>query len=288
MKRLIVNADGFGFAFGANRGIFEAVRDGLVTSVSCNTNFPGIEELPALVQQFPHVSPGVHFNLNVGRPILPPEEIPSLVNADGAFWGPKLVGRLMTGRVRMAEMVRELDAQVRRMRELGVEPTHWDGHQHRHLYPPYLLAAIRVARRHGIRRARSPRRWLVWEDGTRQWSRMVCYYLRKPQRLFTHTSGRILYRYVRWRGFITTDRQVTSLHLDRTGNYRPECWRAVMEKLPPGTSELVCHPAYPDETLQKHATYVEQRRQELEILTSPELRRAAEENGVELISFHNL
>lgn len=288
MKRLIINADGFGFTYSVNRGIMEAIRSGIVTSVSCNTNFPAIEELPKLVQESPQVSVGVHFNLSVGRPVLPAEEIPSLVNAEGEFWGKALVSRLLTGRIRAADMDRELDAQVRRMHELGVRPTHWDGHQHRHLYPRYLGAAMRVAKRHGIARMRSPRRWLLFEDGSAQWRRFLCYYLRNPWRSVTHTTGRVLLKVVRRAGFRTPDRQVTAMHKSRTGNFLPHIWQAVMRYLPDGTNEVVCHPGHVDDTLRRYATYVDQRPRELAILTSPELREAVAANGVELISFHDL
>lgn len=288
MKRLIVNADGFGFTFGVNRGIMEAVRRGIVTSVSCNANFPAIEELPQLLEESPHVSVGVHFNLSVGRPVLAPEEVPSLVDAQGELWGKALVGRLMTGRIRRADIERELDAQVRRMHDLGAKPTHWDGHQHRHLYPRFLTAGMRVARKHGIARMRCPRRWLLFEDGSGQWRRMTYYYLRNPVGTVRHTAARVLMRVVRRAGFRTPDRQVTGLHGSRAGNFLPHIWQAVVRYLPAGTSEMVCHPGYPDDTLRRHATYVDQRPRELAILTSPELRDAVAANGVELISYYDL
>ena len=44
MKRLIVNADDFGFSPNRNRGIIESVEKGIVTSVSILVNFPAAEE----------------------------------------------------------------------------------------------------------------------------------------------------------------------------------------------------------------------------------------------------
>ena len=75
MRRLIVNADGFGFTEGVNRGIVEAVEGGLVHSTSCVVNFPRDRVAPAFAAHWPHVSPGVHFNLSVGRPVCDPGQV---------------------------------------------------------------------------------------------------------------------------------------------------------------------------------------------------------------------
>lgn len=75
-RRLIINADGFGFTYGINRAIRECAVAGTVTSTSCVTNFPAISEVRELQDDFPHLSIGVHFNLTVGRPVLPPDRVP--------------------------------------------------------------------------------------------------------------------------------------------------------------------------------------------------------------------
>src|SRR5215218_7536045 len=98
-RRLIVNADGFGFAPGVNRGIEMAVGDGVVRSMSCVVNFSEIEELPAFVARWPHVSVGVHFNLSVGRPLSDLARVRSLVDGDGNFWGARLPRRLLSRKV---------------------------------------------------------------------------------------------------------------------------------------------------------------------------------------------
>lgn len=287
-KKLIVNADGFGFTFGANRGVREAIRGGIVTSVSCNTNFPAIEEVPDLAREFPTLSIGVHVNLNVGRPVLPAAEIPTLVDAEGNFMGRRFARQVMLGRVRRGEMEEELDAQIDRMIRLGVQPTHWDGHQDMHLYPPYLFAAMKVAKRRGIRCMRSHRRYIVCEDGLVRWSRLVRHYAGNPRRLARHVGCRLANATARLRGFKTADHQISAGYLDASANFRLSTWIAVMRFLPEGVSEIVCHPAYPDDMLRAHAVYVDERRQELEALTSEQVRRAVEDNGVQLMSYFDL
>ena len=287
-KRLIVNADGFGFTPGVNRGIRDAVRDGIVTSISCNANFPFIDELPELMREFPQLSPGVHLNLSVGRPISPPSDVPSLVNAEGCLHGPDFVRRLMTGRIRLSEMERELDAQIGRMLDLGVTPSHWDGHQNKHLYPPFFWTAMRVAKRRGVVRLRSHRRYLFMQDGAARRRRIAAYYARNPYRLATHAWGRLTALIARLRGFKTPDRLISPAYLDHSAKYLTGTWVALMCELPEGTSEIYCHPGYPDDILRAHAVYVDQRKEEVAVLTSPEVRSAVRDSGVDLVSFYDL
>ena len=49
-KKLIVNADGFGFTFGNNKGILETLEVGIVRSISTNVNFPAVEEIHKVVR----------------------------------------------------------------------------------------------------------------------------------------------------------------------------------------------------------------------------------------------
>ncbi len=49
-KCLIINADGYGFTRGINRGIEEAVERGVITSISVNANFEAAEDLPRFVR----------------------------------------------------------------------------------------------------------------------------------------------------------------------------------------------------------------------------------------------
>src|SRR5262249_17239878 len=62
-------------------------------------------------------------------------------------------------------------------------------------------------------------------------------------------------------------------------------WLRILQHLPPGTSEIYCHPAYPDDTLCRWSYYSGYPAQELAILRSAELREAAQKHDVEIVSF---
>lgn len=287
-RQLIINADGFGFTRGINRAVFECAEAGTVTSTSCNCNFDAIEDAGALQKEFPELSIGIHFNLSVGRPVLHISEVPSLVGKNGEFLRDRLVARLITGRVSTKEMYQELSAQAARLSDLGVRISHCDGHQNKHLYPGYFGAVIKVAKRFGIPAIRCHRRYLFSLESSNRRTRVLQYYATHPQRLVTHMLGRMRTRLAECHGLMAADRLITPAYVDDGKKFALETWLRVISHLPAGTNEIYCHPAYPDDELRRFATYVDQRKTELEILTSEPFRRCLLESDVEVISFHQL
>jgi predicted glycoside hydrolase/deacetylase ChbG (UPF0249 family) len=85
MKRLIINADDFGYTEGVVQGIIELHQAGLVSSTSCMTNMPAWPQAAAYLREYPEFAAGVHLVFNGGRPVLPAEQVPALLGQDGQF-----------------------------------------------------------------------------------------------------------------------------------------------------------------------------------------------------------
>ena len=287
-RSIIVNADGFGFTPGVNRGILETLKFGIVKSVSCNANFDAIEDLPELIAEFPQVSVGVHFNLSVGSPVCDPAEVPSLVGRDGTLLGEALVPKLLTGKIRQSEIEAELEAQALRMEQLGARISHWDGHENKHLYPQFFWAAMGVAKNHSIEALRTHRRYLFLDDPSNRLLRLSQYYVRNPRRILTHVGGRTSSFVARRRDFKMADRLISPSYADASAKQFMETWLAMMQLLPAGVNEIYCHPGYPDDLLRAHADYVDERADEVALLTSPELMEAISDRGIRLLSFWDL
>jgi predicted glycoside hydrolase/deacetylase ChbG (UPF0249 family) len=286
-RRLIVNADGFGFGAGATQGILDALAGGgPITSISVNANFPDAERVRELVERYPGVSVGVHVNPIVGVPCLSAARVPSLVGEDGSFLG-RAFGRLWRRkRISPTELEAELDAQIAKIRDLvGDRLTHLDSHQNSHL--GYFELFLGLARKWGIPAMRTNASAIGLEAPRPTLARWKGY-ARRPHVLAAHFYRRVQMRRAASRGMRMADRLVT-VGYGGTGNKAvADNWVRIIRHLPEGTSEVYCHPAYPDETLARWATYTEPRARELEILRRPDLRELARASGVELVSFFDL
>jgi len=181
----------------------------------------------------------------------------------------------------------ELDQQVSTLRDCGITPTHFDGHQNKHLFPPFFVAAARVAKQWGIHWVRSHKRYLLLPAGSRA-RHLLTYYAHHPSRLATHTAARVITQTANWSGLRSADRLITPGYADYGDKAMLETWLRILKEAPPGTNEVYCHPGYPDAQLAKTSYYVEQRESEVRVLTSKKLRNMVQASGIRLVSFKDL
>ena len=139
MKRLIVNADDFGFTRDVNEGIVHAHQHGILTSTTLMATGSAFEHAVALARENPTLDIGVHLVL-VGS-----EGYPETVA--------RLTAAVALGRIRIYD---ELLRQVRIVVDAGIRPTHLDTHKHTHLLPPILDAVARISEEFRIPWVRQP------------------------------------------------------------------------------------------------------------------------------------
>jgi chitin disaccharide deacetylase len=286
MKRLIVNADGFGFGPGATQGVFDAIeRGGFITSVSVNANFRESQRVGELVEKHPRISVGVHLNPLVGRPCLPAAEVRTLVDAEGNFHYRRFGLLWRQGKISRDELRAEFAAQIALVREMaGDRLTHLDSHQNLHL--EYLDLFLDVAREAHIDRMRTNAS-MIGLELEHPWQRYLTYSCR-PHVWLAHQYRRRQMRIARRAGMKMADALITVGHVGAGNKSILGNWFRILGNVPAGTYEIYCHPAYPDETLRRWASYVDDRSKELEVLSNRGLVAAAEKAGVELIGFHQL
>jgi len=211
-------------------------------------HMPGAGEAAAMARRTPSLGVGVHLTLTAGRPVLPPEEVPSLVDAEGRFF-PRRVH--LAGRARTQEIEREWTAQVERFLALGLTPTHLDSHHHAHAMPEALPAIIRIARRYGLP-VRSP-------------SPEVRAALREA-------------------GVATTDHYIGDFY-DRPRVSDPGWLVERLAQLPEGITEVMCHPAVASPELAALSSYNDQRAEELATLLAFPPEVLAERWGIAVASW---
>ncbi|MBK5255067.1 MAG: ChbG/HpnK family deacetylase [Vicinamibacteria bacterium] len=249
MKRLIVNADDLGRTHGINTGVFAAHRRGIVTSATAMVNHEGVQEAARLSLENPRLGIGLHVALTGARTALPAASVPSLVDVSGLQ--PKKPDGLSGANPR--EITAEVAAQFERFVSVfGRRPTHLDSHHHSHRRPDVFEAVCALARLEGL-----------------------------PVR----NAGGAMADHLRTRALRTTDwfeegffdQGVSVLNLV-----------SLIEALPEGSTEMMCHPAHEDEELLASSSYAAVRVLELQALCDPAVRTAIERAGVELITFSEL
>ena len=85
MKRLIVTADDFGAAIEVNEAVERAHRNGILSAASLMVAGAAAGDAVTRAKTMPELRVGLHLVLVEGRPILPRDAVPDLVDATGHF-----------------------------------------------------------------------------------------------------------------------------------------------------------------------------------------------------------
>ena len=243
---LIVNADDLGRTEGINAGVFEAHGRGLVTSATLMVNYPASTTAAAALAALPNLGVGLHVALTGGVTTLAPERVPSLVDDEGRL-PPKPEG--LEG-AEPEEILAEVRAQLQRFQALtGRLPTHLDSHHHSHRRGDVCDALVIVAREAGLP-------------------------VRNP--------GPPLDQRLREAKVSSTDSFIERFF---GAEARLEVLLEILRSLGPGTTELMCHPAYVDDELRRSSSYLDEREEELAVLAHPEALEVVRRQGIVLGHF---
>lgn len=266
MKKLIINADDFGFSEAYNYGVIHAFERGIVTSASIMPNMDAAVHAAALAKMHPKLCISQHTNIVQGYCCADPATIPSIVRPDGSFYRSgeyKSDGWIKKGdgeRVPDKEDVkREARAQLERLKQLlGYYPVHMEGHSIG--LEPIMQALKEVAAEYGIH--------CMTFDGV-------------PQPGFHD----VVFPYV-------SDKKLTQFMADyhKTG-LEVDSFIEMLDHLKGVDGEIVafhCHPGYVDATIMDSSTLVLPRCRDVQTLCDPRVAKWIDDNGIELVRYDSL
>jgi predicted glycoside hydrolase/deacetylase ChbG (UPF0249 family) len=227
-RLVIINADDVGFCHSANAAAISAYARGALTSASVMVPCPGFADFARWARGRTGLDLGIHLTFVSERPavrwgpVLPPSQVPSLVDARGFFpsqWAPDRPPR-------PSEVEAEVRAQIAKARAQSIVPTHLDAHQHVLQFEGAKIFDVLVR--------------VAGEE-------------RLPFRLARTWYGAHPYlrRRSRFQDTVVLDHRIEM----RPGLARDDEWTqwyvAQVRALPPGLTEILVHPGYDDEELRR-------------------------------------
>ena len=283
MSQIILNADDFGRHALINAAVCTAAEHGLLRSASLMAGEPAFDDAVTIAKAHPVLGVGVHFTLVDGRPVLPPASIPSLVDADGRFRPDhtSFVKAYLCGRIRRADIRRELTAQAKKIIDAGLRPDHVDSHQHIHMLPGIFSIALDVAEHFGISAVRISQ----VDVGTGAW--LSGSFGDIVGRAGLYTLGALARREARRRGFAAPDHfaglvagaAVTSTYLVRLAETLPQAG---------GVTEVMMHPGHSNEVLVPFTRWQHDFEAEASAAVSSEVSVAFAQHRLTCASFSDL
>ena len=252
---LILTADDFGRNRATNLGIIRGVEQGMVTSVALMPVGSAVEEAYDYISEHPDLDVGIHLVLardNIEpkwKPILPPKEIPTLVESDSAFstsiwWVFWQAGG--------SDIEKELEAQIQAVLSRGIDPTSLSFHKgFFQMHDPKTFSiVIKLAKKYNL----PVRRQTILHD-----------------------------RAIRKAGILSTDKIVYDF-----GTYsnrrKKKKFLSSMDWLPRGITEFILHLAVEGEDEKD----VKGRVAELKIITDPAIQDYVRKRQIKLIGFKPL
>ena len=266
-KLLILHADDLAVAHSEDAASFDALNQHAVTSASIMVPCPWLTEVADYAKAHPDADLGLHLTLTSEwqtyrwGPVTSKDKVPSLLEPSGYLWSdtPQAVAALKTD-----EAEREIRAQIEHAIAMGIHPTHLDSHMGTLFSRPDLFAMfVKVAHEYKL-----PFLAFIAPDAPKELSSLL------------------------------SDKDVIlNSVVIANPSVHPSDWTTfylnAIKNLKPGVTEIIVHLGYDDAELQavtvNHADYGSAWRQrDYNVVTSPEFKKALEDNHVILIAWKDL
>ena len=279
MKQIIINADDFGRHQLINRAVKIACRKGCLRSTSIMAGGIAFDHAVTIAKSLPELGVGIHLTLSDGNPILPPEEIPSLVTPQGTFHENHAVflGLCLHRKINFAEVRAELAAQIEKVQRTGLKITHVDSHQHLHHWIQVSNIVLDLAQRAGIDAIRisdakvfegnyDAMGQIIGRFGLSALAKMTARQAHKRNfRTPNHFEG------------IVAGESITESFMTR-----------IIKHLPEGTTEVMLHPGTANVVLEDFCKWSHDFEAELDAVTSPKVLALLEEKNIAAVNFSAL
>lgn len=266
-KLLIIHADDLAVAHSEDAASFDALDRHAVTSASIMVTCPWLTEVADYAKAHPDADLGLHLTLTAEwktyrwGPVESKDKVPSLLDPSGYLW-PEVEPAVRA--LKAEEVEREIRAQIEHAIAMGIHPTHIDSHMGTLFARPDLFAAyVKVAHEYKL-----PFLAVLTPDA--------------PKELRSLLSEKDIIL----DSVVIAGPQVSPANWNRF-------YTNAIENLKPGVTEIIVHLGHNDAELQAvtvdHSDYgAAWRQRDYDAVTSPEFKKAIQDNHVILIHWKDL
>lgn len=222
---------------------------------------------------------GIHFTLANGNPVLPPENIPTLVTKEGVFHDNYVIfmKRYFSGKIALSEIHSELAAQLQKILRAGLTPTHFDSHQHLHHIPGVIEIALDIAARENISAMRAANT-KIFDGDLNSFGKFV-------GRFGLSSLAKFAAYKAHNKNFVTPEHFTGIV----AGESVSENFMAkLLDNLQDGTTEVMLHPGTDNAILQDFCQWEHNFEEELAAVTSPKILNMLAEKNISAINFSEL
>lgn len=255
--KLIINADDFGLTVNVSRGILEGMMNGVITDTSAIVGTCAFYESAKMALSQGITEMGLHCLLTMGKPILPKEQLKTLVNDEGYFYTRE---EFLKKEVDLKEVKMELTAQVERFLSTGLKLNHIDTHhcfmnKSKEMADLFIDFAKQydVPLRNEASRLKTKENQLYFQESKIRLTDFLYFNRGEPY----HTIENVLQ-------FL---------------KYALEKYQCV---------EIGCHPGYSDDILRDIDILNDDREKELKVFMSKDIKMFIRENHISLITYSEL
>ena len=266
-KLLIIHADDLAVAHSEDAASFDALDRHAATSASIMVPCPWLSEVAAYAKAHPDADLGLHLTLTAEwktyrwGSVESKDKVRSLLDPDGYLW-PEVAPAIQ--HIKAEEAEREIRAQIDRAITAGIRPTHLDSHMGTLFARPDLMAVyVKVAHEYKL-----PFLAMLTPDVPPEVKAM----------------------------FSDNDVLLDSVIIANP-SVQPANWKTfyidAIKNLKPGLTEIIVHLAHDDAESQAvtvdHPDYgAAWRQRDYDVITSPDLKKALEDNHIILVHWSDL
>lgn len=145
--KIILNADDLGLSLGVNKAIFKAHHEGYLSHASLMANGDFFEDaLQNVIRKSPDLKVGLHINLTCCRALTGS----SAITGQNGILNNNFVKILFKRKDKktLTALENEIEAQLLKIKNSGVQISHIDGHEHIHIIPSINKIVRKLAQKY--------------------------------------------------------------------------------------------------------------------------------------------